>query len=50
MDEDVENSDVCSEYGSMNINTDLQHNGMESLINDNDKIDTDITRRQRIEM
>ena len=39
---DVENCDVSSGYGYMNIHTDSQHNGLESLMNDKDIIDTDM--------
>ena len=34
MDRDVEKDDVSSRYGSMDIHTDLQHNCLESLMND----------------
>ena len=39
---DADKGDVSSEYGSMNSHTDLQQNGLEPLMNDNDIIDTDI--------
>ena len=39
---DFEKGDVSSGYGSMNTNTDLQNSGLESLMNDNDRNDTDI--------
>ena len=38
----VEKVDVSSGYGSMNSHTDLQHSGLESLMNDNDRIDKDM--------
>ena len=34
----VDKGDVISVYGSINIHTDLQLNGLESLMNDNDSI------------
>ena len=37
---DVEKYDVNSGYGSMNTHTDSQNIVLESLMNDNDKIDT----------
>ena len=42
MDGDVEKSDDSSGYGSMNNHTDLKHNGLKSLMNYNDRNDTDI--------
>ena len=38
----VENCDVSSEYGTMNIHTDLQQNCLESLMNDNYSNDTNM--------
>ena len=37
MDGDTEKGDVISGYGSMNNHADLKHNGLESLMNDNDR-------------
>ena len=42
MDGEVENGDVSSGYGSMNIHTDLQRYGLKSLINYNDRNYTDM--------
>ena len=39
---DVEKDAVGSVYGSMKIHTNLKHNGLESLMNDNDRNDTDM--------
>ena len=39
---DVEMGDFSSVYGHMNIHTNLKHNGLELLINDNDRIYTDM--------
>ena len=36
MDRDMKNGDVSSGYGFMNIHTDLQQNGLKSLIKYND--------------
>ena len=38
----VKKVDVSSGYGSMNSHTDLQQNCLESLMNDNDRIDTNM--------
>ena len=38
----VDKSGVISGYGYMNSHDYLQHNGLESLMNDNDSIDTNI--------
>ena len=42
IDVDIENGDVSSGYGSMNINNYLQYNGLESWINDSDRIEIDM--------
>ena len=42
MDGDVENGDISSGYGYMKTHADLQHNSLESLINDNDRNDIDM--------
>ena len=42
MDEYVEEGGVSSIYGYMNIQSDLQQNGLESLMNYNDSNDTDM--------
>ena len=42
MNEDIENDDVSSGYGFMNIGTGLQHNGLISLIKYNGSNDTDM--------
>ena len=42
IDGDVDKVDVSSGYGSMNSHTDLQQKYLESLIKDNDRIDTDM--------
>ena len=39
---DVEKDYVSSGYGSINSHTDLQQHYLESLMNDNDSIDTDM--------
>ena len=41
---DVEKGDVSSGYGSMKSHTGLKHNGLESLMNDNDRIDADTNK------
>ena len=38
----LKNGDISNRYGSMNSHTDLQHNGLESLMNDIARIDTDM--------
>ena len=42
IDVDVEMGDGSSGYGFMYSHTDLQHTGLESLINYNDRIDKDM--------
>ena len=39
---DVEKGDVSSVYGSINIHNYLQQNGLESLMNDNTRNETDM--------
>ena len=39
---DIEKGNISSGYDSLNIHTNLKHNFLESLINDNDSNDTDI--------
>ena len=42
MDGGVEKGDLSSGYGSMNIHTFYQQNGLKSLMNYNDRYDTDM--------